>query len=248
MEGAMKASFAVWVGVLAVALVGLGPLLAVTGLLVGLPAFALFALGAPVGFAAVVAGGITVLRRRPAPGVLAIALGLATMCAVILASLVHAGAPPLNDVTTDLEQPPAFRHAATLPALAGKDLSYPEAFKAPVREHYRALTPLLLPLGPAEALALAEQAARAQPGWEVTAVDAGAGTVEAVVRTRLFRFEDDVVVRVRAEGEGSRVDVRSRSRVGRGDLGANARRIEGFLRALAARAPGVLAFLPPARG
>ena len=58
------------------------------------------------------------------------------------------------------------------------------------------------------------------------------GRLEATARTRWFGFRDDVVVRVRPDGAGSRVDVRSVSRVGRSDLGTNARRIRGFMDAL----------------
>ena len=56
--------------------------------------------------------------------------------------------------------------------------------------------------------------------------------LKATDTTRWFAFKDDVVVRVRPEGAGSRVDVRSVSRVGRGDVGTNARRVRGFLEAL----------------
>jgi uncharacterized protein (DUF1499 family) len=83
-----------------------------------------------------------------------------------------------------------------------------------------------------QALALA----REQPRWQVTATDPQARTFEGTVETRLFRFRDDFVVRVRPEGQGARVDMRSRSRVGKGDLGANALRIRQFLQALSSRA------------
>ena len=55
---------------------------------------------------------------------------------------------------------------------------------------------------------------------------------------RIFRFRDDFVVRVRPDGEATRVDMRSKSRVGKGDLGANAKRIEQFFQGLASRAGG----------
>jgi uncharacterized protein (DUF1499 family) len=81
---------------------------------------------------------------------------------------------------------------------------------------------------PAEAFARAAAAARAS-GWEITHLDEKSGALEAVATTRWFGFKDDIVVRVAAAGGGSRIDVRSRSRVGRSDLGANARRIQDFL-------------------
>ena len=65
-------------------------------------------------------------------------------------------------------------------------------------------------------------------GWEVAAKDGGAGAFYARDVSALFRFVDDVVVRVRPDGLGSIVDVRSKSRDGRSDLGANADRIRAF--------------------
>ena len=78
------------------------------------------------------------------------------------------------------------------------------------------------------------ETARATPGWTVT--DAGAGTIQAEARTRLWRFTDDVAIRIFLDGNGlTRVDLRSSSRVGRADLGANARRVARFLHAVDAR-------------
>ena len=75
-------------------------------------------------------------------------------------------------------------------------------------------------------------------GWEVTADDRPAGVIRAVDTTSLFRFKDDVTVTVRAEGEGTTVGVRSKSRIGKGDLGTNARRIRRFQAELARRTQG----------
>ena len=69
-------------------------------------------------------------------------------------------------------------------------------------------------------------------GCEIVAADPGAGRIEATDTTFWFGFKDDVVIRVTAEGGGSKVDVRSVSRVGGSDVGANAKRIRGYLRRL----------------
>lgn len=66
-------------------------------------------------------------------------------------------------------------------------------------------------------------------GWEIVAVDAARGRLEASDTTFWFRFKDDVVVRVTARDTGARVDVRSKSRVGRSDVGKNAERIREYL-------------------
>jgi hypothetical protein len=75
--------------------------------------------------------------------------------------------------------------------------------------------------------------ARAQRRWTVTAAEARQGVIEAEARTALWKFVDDVQVRVWLDGDGrTRVDLTSASRVGSADLGTNARRIARFLHAL----------------
>ncbi len=72
-------------------------------------------------------------------------------------------------------------------------------------------------------------------GWDIIETDRNRGVIEAVATTRLFRFKDDVTITVAREGEATVVNVRSHSRVGKGDLGANARRIRSFQAELAKR-------------
>jgi uncharacterized protein (DUF1499 family) len=70
-------------------------------------------------------------------------------------------------------------------------------------------------------------------GWDVTSQDRTQGEIRAVATTPVFRFKDDVTVTISREGEGVQVNVRSHSRIGKGDLGANARRIRHFQAELA---------------
>jgi uncharacterized protein (DUF1499 family) len=130
--------------------------------------------------------------------------------------------PYINDVSTDPENPPQF----------APPRSYPVHFAELQRMGYPELRPLELAAPPAQAFARARAAAQAL-GWEIVAVDESAGHFEAVVTTLWFGFKDDVAVRVAPAGGGSRIDVRSRSRVGRSDLGANAKRIQDFLTSIA---------------
>ena len=142
---------------------------------------------------------------------------------------------PMNDVATDVDAPPALDGRDGAPG-AGPAMT--EVRKEKVRRGYPDLLGgLLLPLPPAEALALAETHARAQRGWSVRRRDEVAGLFTAVAVTRLLRFTDDITVRVRPAPGGARVDVRSRSRLGRDDLGANAARIRHFFRELRAALP-----------
>jgi uncharacterized protein (DUF1499 family) len=84
---------------------------------------------------------------------------------------------------------------------------------------------------PARAFDRALDAARGL-GWEIVGVEPAEGRIEATDTTFWFGFKDDVVVRIRPEGSRSRIDVRSLSRVGRSDVGANARRIRRFVERL----------------
>jgi len=81
---------------------------------------------------------------------------------------------------------------------------------------------------PAAAFDRALGAAR-EMGWEIVAAVPADNRIEATATTLLFGFKDDIVIHITPAGNGSRIDVRSVSRVGRSDLGANARRIRSFL-------------------
>jgi uncharacterized protein (DUF1499 family) len=99
------------------------------------------------------------------------------------------------------------------------------------RGAYPDLQPMILKVAPPEAFDRALAAVR-EMGWELVAADAAAGRIEATDTTFWFGFKDDVVIRVRPADGGSRVDVRSLSRVGGGDAGTNAKRIRAYLDAL----------------
>ncbi len=136
--------------------------------------------------------------------------------------------PPIHDITTDPADPPRF--VAILPRRA--DATNPAEYEGDSiarlqREAYPDIEPITLAVPPAQALERAAAVAR-DMGWEIVATDTAAGRLEATARTKWFGFYDDVVVRVRPEGTGSRVDVRSVSRVGRSDVGMNAKRIREF--------------------
>jgi uncharacterized protein (DUF1499 family) len=146
--------------------------------------------------------------------------------------------PAIHDITTDWDNPPQFH--AILPlreALKANPVAYEGAKVSDrQREAYPDIAPLTLDLAPKEALERALGVAR-QIGWTIVASDPAAGRIEASQRTRWFGFTDDVVVRITAVGAGSRVDLRSVSRVGRGDFGVNAARVRRFLAAMRAATP-----------
>ena len=158
---------------------------------------------------------------------------LAAVAAVPVGYLRSAGrVPPIHDITTDPDDPPRF--VAVLPLRRGAPNSAEyggPALAAQQRAGYPDLGPARLAPPPDRVFARAVEVARAL-GWRIVAAVPAEGRLEATDRTRWFGFRDDVVVRVVADGTGSRVDVRSVSRVGRSDLGTNARRIHRFLEML----------------
>lgn len=168
-------------------------------------------------------------RRGLGLAVLGIVIGLATAYVPWSWKRTAERVPPIHDITTDLEDPPEF--VAVLEERA--DAPNPAEYGGPEiaeqqRKGYPELGPLTLDVGPDRAFERALEAAR-EMGWEIVAAEPDEGRVEATDTTPWFGFRDDVVVRVRAVDGGSRIDVRSVSRVGRSDVGTNAERIRAYL-------------------
>lgn len=177
-------------------------------------------------------------RGSGKPGVLSallgVGLGLAAAYVPLSWRMAAQSLPPINDVSTDTRDPPRLvallplRGDATTPADHGGD-----RVARLQKAGYPDIAPVMLQAAPAEALARAEQVAR-ELGWTVVAVEKTEGRIEAVAVTPWFGFHDDVVIRIRPAPQGSRLDIRSKSRHGLGDLGTNARRIRRFIARLQA--------------
>ena len=220
--------------VLAAVACGGGVLLAWLRVVPAMAGFGLFALG---GLLSLVAALFTVFARlRGSDLTIPRALSLAVSVVFVTIAAMSANDPPINDFTTDLADPPQFVQAGSIPANAGRDLSYPLEFASIQRECCADLRGTLLDPPPAAAFRRALATARAMPTWEVTYSDLATGIIEAVATTPVFGFQDDLVVRVRPSPQGgTRVDLRSKSRDGRGDIGANAARIRAFVQELEKR-------------
>lgn len=140
--------------------------------------------------------------------------------------------PPINDITTDPDDPPAFIAAAALRKAQNLNTTdYDAKLPAQQGRAYPDLAPILLNLLPEQAFARALGTAR-RLGWTITGSDTAAGRIEATETSRWFRFVDDIVIRVAPAPGGSRIDLRSSSRVGRSDFGVNAARIRRFTKAV----------------
>jgi len=140
--------------------------------------------------------------------------------------------PRIHDITTDTTSPPEFVALLRLrksdensPAYGGAEVAVRQ-LKA-----YPDIIPLMLPVPPDQAFERALAVAR-RLGWQIIDADKNTGRIEAVATTFWFGFKDDIVIRLRQKDSGSRIDIRSESRVGVSDLGKNAERIRKFLKAM----------------
>lgn len=198
--------------------------------------FQLLRWGAYAGIAGAGLGLVSLLWRPPGSPLWRplVAIGLGLVATLIPWSWLEQArrVPPIHDITTDTERPPEFVAILPLRAAAPNPATYGgPAVAAQQRSAYPDIGPLRLDLPPGDGFARALAAARAS-GWEIVAADSAAGRIEATATTGWFGFKDDVVIRVTPEGGGSRVDVRSVSRVGMSDVGANAKRIRAYLKRL----------------
>jgi uncharacterized protein (DUF1499 family) len=148
---------------------------------------------------------------------------------LLLLALVSGGgnSPRIHDITTDTADPPTFTMAAQQRGEEANSLEIDPDVIAQQQAAYPDMKTLASDLPVDEAFSLALQTAT-DLGWEVYHQDREAGVIEAVDTTSIMAFKDDVVIRVRESGQGALIDVRSVSRVGEGDIGANAKRIREF--------------------
>lgn len=165
----------------------------------------------------------------------ALVLGAAVALVPVIVRQTASSKPFIHDITTDLDNPPRFVAVAPLradapnPAEYGGDevaeqqrSGYPELgtvrFDAPLADVFNSALEVVDDMG-----------------WELVAEERSDGRIEATDTTLWYGFKDDVVIRIRPDGDRTRVDLRSKSRVGGSDLGKNADRVETFLDALTER-------------
>lgn len=175
------------------------------------------------------------------PRAMAMALvGAALAGAIVLPAWQHQRngtlVPRINDITTDTDNPPAFVAVVPLRQDAPNPVTYGGAAVAREQQAaYADIKPVRLKLPPGPAFERALATAR-EMGWTIVAAEPGVGRIEATDQTRWFGFKDDVVIRVTEADGGSRVDIRSKSRIGRNDFGTNAKRVRAYSRKLEATA------------
>lgn len=213
-----------------------GAYLANTGRLLPYEGFRLFAIAGPLGLFATLMAIVALIRARAgrnraagAMGRAGMLFGVLTIAAIIGLVLPSADVPLINDITTDLEDPPAFVASTELPANVGRDMSYPASFADQQRAGYGHLTGKTVSQPPDVVLRQIAEMLDGMDNARIVDVSPEDGRIEAEFVSTVFRFVDDVVVRVRPAERGSVVDIRSKSRDGKGDMGINASRIESLL-------------------
>lgn len=142
--------------------------------------------------------------------------------------------PPIADITTDFLDPPTFDAIRRLRSRDTNPVQYAGLYAAEQqREAYPEISTLELKVSPKTAYdhALALVNKRRWLVMDAREPIAGRrdGRIEAVARTPVMGFREDIVIRVRGADDESRVDMRSSSRYGFHDIGSNAARIRGFL-------------------
>lgn len=206
--------------------------------------FSILRWSAYVGAAAAVLALIAVIwlmasRRQRPPVVLVIGLlaGFAAFWMPYAQQAKARSVPPIHDITTDTQDPPQFQ--AVLP-LRADARNPPEYLGGEVTEQqlkaYPDIRTLALKASPAQAFTAANEVVKSM-GWDVAAAVESDGRIEATDTTFWYGFKDDIVIRIRPDGTGSRLDIRSKSRVGRSDIGTNAARIRKFVAALNEQLP-----------
>ncbi len=138
--------------------------------------------------------------------------------------------PPIHDITTDTANPPKFAAIARLKKKSWNSLEYGGPGVAQQQHNaYPDIVPLVLTVPPDGAFDRALSVAKHMQ-WRIVDANKAEGRIEAVATTFWFGFKDDIVIRIEKTEAGSRVDIRSVSRVGVSDLGTNAGRIRKFLK------------------
>ena len=135
--------------------------------------------------------------------------------------------PVIHDITTDTVNPPIFQHAQINRNKRFNSLEYHSKVAELQRAAYPDIQPLLTSLSKERVFLLALEVAK-ESGWRIEFEDSHQGVIEAIDKSLLFGFTDDIVIRINNEGELRRIDIRAVSQVGESDLGANADRIQAY--------------------
>ena len=245
-KGSRLSGIGIWTALIGVVLAAFSGLGARAGVLSPFASMGAYAAGSLLLLIALITAGLGLLRSGGSAGTasrpatwLALLAGLAVTANNGFVMNQGRGAPGIHDITTDTDNPPAFVAVVPLrqadPANNSSDYSGAQAALAQ-KQAFPDLQPLYVSQ-PAGVVFAAARDVAAEKGWTLVDANEGEGRIEATAETGWVRFKDDVVIRIRPQpgSDQTRVDVRSKSRVGRGDMGVNARRVRDYLASLQSR-------------
>lgn len=162
----------------------------------------------------------------------ALMISLAAVSVPVRMWMILRDVPMIHDITTDTDNPPQFDAVLKLRKNALNPVAYggPEIAE---QQHkaYPDIVPLVLDRPPAQAFERSLTAAK-NLGWKIISANGEKGIIEATDTTFWFGFTDDIVIRISPQDKGCRLDLRSLSRVGKSDVGTNAKRVRKFLEAV----------------
>lgn len=235
---------AITAGFIALALLAISGPLYRTGVAELSSAFLLLRWAAYIGAGATIVGLLLLIwqalqssRHGPSSMLMGLAVIAAATSFVIpyLQMQTARSVPAIHDISTDLGNPPEFVAIAPLRANAPNPVAYAgDETAKQQRQAYADITTWTSAAGVEQVYEQSLQVV-ADMGWQLVASDLAEGRIEATDTTTWFGFKDDVVIRLVATEQGTAVDVRSKSRVGRSDVGVNAKRIRTFLAELQRR-------------
>ena len=162
----------------------------------------------------------------------ALVISLAVASMPVRMWIIVRSVPMIHDITTDTDNPPQFDSVLKLRENALNPASY-SGQEVAKQQHkaYPDIAPLVLDIKPGQAFERSLTAAK-RLGWTIISKNEDKGLIEATDTTFWFGFKDDIVIRISPEDKGSRIDLRSLSRVGKSDVGTNAKRVREFLKTM----------------
>jgi uncharacterized protein (DUF1499 family) len=219
-------------GLAAAGFVAIGVALAALQILPAFNGFLIMVLGLGMALVGLVTSIVGIVATSPGKGregrstaIRGLLLSLGTIAVLAVPASRGRDVPRINDITTNVEDPPVYVKA--IEANPGRDMAYPGAtFAEQQQKAYPDLATVVVEDAPDAAFDKVHTALAGMPRMAITDENRAEGRIEATETSALFHFKDDVVVRIRPfQDGGSRIDVRSKSRDGKGDLGVNAKRI-----------------------
>lgn len=196
-------------------------------------AFGLYLIGMVLGVIFTIAGIIDASKNGSSARTILLVCALIPAINLVYALVEARNYPMINDISTDLVYPPDLEIAAKSEDNAGKPLKFPMDFKKDIEESYPDISPLALKMSVDDVHINAMEAIEGLSNWAITSNQIGVTEtiIEGTVTSEIFGFVDDFVIRLKKPGGGFGcvVDMRSRSRMGKGDMGKNAEHIREFM-------------------